>query len=140
MHTAATPRARSDGLSEPSPPLKPDIRKIADAGGVRVITVAEHGDVDQVRRCRILPDRSATQASDSRNRLLKIAFDEHRVACGDPSPIVEPFTGQGLDRFEHSATEACRRRGAEFAGEVGRGPSIRPEGSPTSSDLLERAV
>ena len=88
MHTAATPRARSDGLSEPSPPLKPDIRKIADAGGVRVITVAEHGDVDQVRRCRILPDRSATQASDSRNRLLKIAFDEHRVASGDPTPII----------------------------------------------------
>lgn len=149
MHTAATPRARSDGLSEPSPPLKPDIRKIADAGGVRVITVAEHGDGDQVRRCRILPDRSATQASDSRNRLLKIAFDEHRVACGDPTPIVEPFTGQGLDRLdisasedrlEHSATEACPRRGAEFAGELGGGPSIRPEGSSTSSDLLERAV
>ena len=107
---------------------------------MRVIAVAEHGDVDQVRRCRILPDRSATRASDSRNRLLKIAFDDHRVASGDPTTIVEPFTGQVLDRLEHSATEACPRRGAEFAGEVGRGPSIRPEGSPTSSDLLERAV
>ena len=39
-----------------SPPFKPDVIEIADAGGVRVVAVAEHGNIDQVRRRRILPD------------------------------------------------------------------------------------
>jgi hypothetical protein len=37
-------------------PLKPDIREIGDAGGVCVVAVAEDGDIDHVRRHRILPD------------------------------------------------------------------------------------
>ena len=27
-------------------PIQPDIRKVADAGGVRVVAVAEHSDID----------------------------------------------------------------------------------------------
>src|SRR5215469_13612862 len=37
-------------------PFKSDIREVADAGGVGVIAVAKYGDVDHVRRRRILPD------------------------------------------------------------------------------------
>ena len=39
-----------------SPPFEPDVSKITDAGGVRIIAVAEHRDIDQVRWRRILPD------------------------------------------------------------------------------------
>jgi len=39
-----------------SPSFKPDILEVADAGGVRVVAIAEYGDIDQVRRRRILPD------------------------------------------------------------------------------------
>src|ERR1700722_10781336 len=39
-----------------SPPFKPDVSDVADARGVGVVAVTEHGDVDQVRRRRILPD------------------------------------------------------------------------------------
>ena len=39
-----------------SPPFKPDILEAADVGGVRVVAVAEHGDVEQMRRHRISPD------------------------------------------------------------------------------------
>jgi hypothetical protein len=39
-----------------SSPLKSDIGEVADAGGVGVVAVAEHGDIDQVRGRRILPD------------------------------------------------------------------------------------
>src|SRR5271169_3583608 len=39
-----------------SPPLESDIGEVADAGGVRVVAVAEHGDIDQVSGCGILPD------------------------------------------------------------------------------------
>jgi hypothetical protein len=38
-----------------SPPFEPDVGEIANAGGVRIIAIAEHGDIDQVRRRRILP-------------------------------------------------------------------------------------
>src|ERR1700726_2183376 len=33
-----------------SPPFKPDVSEITDAGCVRVVAVAEHGDIDQVHR------------------------------------------------------------------------------------------
>ena len=33
--------------------LKPDGGPVADAGGVRVVAIAEYGDIDQVRRRRI---------------------------------------------------------------------------------------
>ena len=39
-----------------SPSFKPDIGEVADAGGVRVVAVAEYGDIDQARRRRVLPD------------------------------------------------------------------------------------
>src|SRR4029077_7289223 len=39
-----------------SPLFQPDVIEIADAGGVRVVAVTKHGDIDQVRRRRILPD------------------------------------------------------------------------------------
>src|SRR5580700_10788887 len=39
-----------------SPLFEPDVVKVANAGGVRVVAVAEYGDIDQVRRRRILPD------------------------------------------------------------------------------------
>jgi hypothetical protein len=39
-----------------SPPFKPDVIEIADAGGVRVVAVTKHGDIDQVCRRRILLD------------------------------------------------------------------------------------
>src|SRR5580704_9189548 len=39
-----------------SPPFEPDVIEITDAGGVSIIAVAEHGDIDQVRRRHILPD------------------------------------------------------------------------------------
>ena len=39
-----------------SPSFKPDIREIADVGGVRVVAIAEHGHIEQVCRRRILPD------------------------------------------------------------------------------------
>ena len=39
-----------------STPFKPDIGEIANAGRVRVVAVAEPGDIDQVRRRRILLD------------------------------------------------------------------------------------
>src|SRR6516162_2749921 len=39
-----------------SPPFEPDISEVANAGGVRVVAVAEHGYIDHVRGCRILPD------------------------------------------------------------------------------------
>ena len=39
-----------------SPLFKPDIGEVADAGGMRVVAVAEYGDIDQARGRRILPD------------------------------------------------------------------------------------
>src|SRR5580700_6907538 len=39
-----------------SPLFEPDVIEIADAGGVRVVAVAEHRDINQMRRRRILPD------------------------------------------------------------------------------------
>jgi len=33
--------------------LKADISEVADAGGMRIVAVAEGGDVDKVRRRRI---------------------------------------------------------------------------------------
>src|SRR5215831_20377709 len=39
-----------------SPPFEPDVIEITDAGGVRVVAVTKHGDIDQVGRCRLLPD------------------------------------------------------------------------------------
>jgi predicted ATPase len=71
---------------------------------------------------------------------------ELRAAVSLGSPLVtrprssNPLQARASTASSHSATEARPRRGAEFASQVGGGPSIRPEGSPTSSDLLERAV
>jgi hypothetical protein len=42
--------------TQASPPFEPDVIEITDAGGVRVVAVAEHRDINQVRRRRILPD------------------------------------------------------------------------------------
>jgi hypothetical protein len=39
-----------------SPPFESNIGEVADAGGVRVVAVAEHGDIDRMRRCGIIPD------------------------------------------------------------------------------------
>ena len=39
-----------------SPPFESDISKVADAGGVGVVAVAEHRDIDQVCGCGIIPD------------------------------------------------------------------------------------
>jgi len=39
-----------------SPSFKPDILEVTDAGGVRVVAIAEQGHIDHVRRRRILPD------------------------------------------------------------------------------------
>jgi hypothetical protein len=36
-----------------SPPFKSDEGEVADAGGMRVVAFAEHGDIDQVRGCGI---------------------------------------------------------------------------------------
>ena len=78
---------------------------------MRVTAVAEHGDVNQVRRCQILPDRSATRASDSSYRLLKIAFDEHQVASGDPTPIIVVNASAALgDSSELGRSRAQRQR------------------------------
>ena len=43
-------------LARASPPFETDVIEIANAGGVRIIAVAEYGDIDQVRRRGILPD------------------------------------------------------------------------------------
>ena len=45
-----------DRPARASAPFKADVSEVADAGGVRVVAVAEHGDIDQVRRRRTLPD------------------------------------------------------------------------------------
>jgi hypothetical protein len=42
--------------AQASPPFEPDVIEITDAGGVRVVAVTKHGDIDQVRWRRILPD------------------------------------------------------------------------------------
>jgi hypothetical protein len=55
-----------------SPPLKSDMGEVADAGGVRVVAVAEYGDIDQMRRRRILSDLS--------------------TGAGEVDPLVEPAT------------------------------------------------
>jgi hypothetical protein len=41
--------------------FKPDIGEVPDVGGVRIVTVAEHGDIDQMCRCGILPDLARTR-------------------------------------------------------------------------------
>jgi hypothetical protein len=51
--------------------FKPDIGEVPDVGGVRIVAVAEHGDIDQMCRCGILPD---------------LAID-----AGDVDPLVEPM-------------------------------------------------
>src|SRR5215472_809123 len=62
-HLFGQERARAGRLSlvispveMASPSFQPDIRKIANAGGVRVVAVAEYGDIDQMRRRHIFPD------------------------------------------------------------------------------------
>src|SRR5436305_4498199 len=51
-------------------PFKPDIGEVADAGGVRVVAVAEHGNIYKVRRRGILPDLG--------------------IDAGEVDPLVEP--------------------------------------------------
>jgi hypothetical protein len=53
-HALAAARRRQP--FEASPPFKSNIGDVADAGGVRVVAVAEHVVIDQVRRRGILPD------------------------------------------------------------------------------------
>jgi len=51
--------ARAPGIGDELDwPFKSHILEVADAGGVRVIAVAEHGDIEHVRRCRILQIRA----------------------------------------------------------------------------------
>ena len=47
---AAARRRQAVGAS---PPVKSDMGEVADAGGMRVVAFAEHGDIDQVRGCGI---------------------------------------------------------------------------------------
>jgi hypothetical protein len=50
-----TARIGYDRPARASPSFEPDIIEIADARGVRVVAVAEHRDINQTRRRRILP-------------------------------------------------------------------------------------
>jgi hypothetical protein len=42
-------------IERSSPRFEADIHEVAGAGRMRVVAVTEHGDVDQVRRRRVLP-------------------------------------------------------------------------------------
>ena len=87
-------RISHDKLQRVSPPFKPDVGEIADAGGVRVVAVTKHGDIDQVRRRRILPDlgdrrargRSSRQASGQpgRHRHRQRSAGNRRCICTCP--------------------------------------------------------
>ena len=70
-----------------SPPFKSDIGEVADAGGVRVVAVAEHGDIDQVRGCGILPDLG--------------------IDAGEVDPLVEPAADTVLAGVGDKVREAA---------------------------------
>ena len=52
------PCTSCDRRAGASPPFKPDISQVANAGGVRIVAVTKHCDINQMRRRRILPDRA----------------------------------------------------------------------------------
>ena len=70
-----------------SPPFKPDIGEVADAGGVRVVAVAKHRDIDQVRRRRIFPDLG--------------------IDAGEIGPLVEPAADPILAAIGNEMGEAA---------------------------------
>ena len=70
-----------------SPLFEPDVIEIADAGGVRVVAVAEYGDIDQVRRRGIFPD---------------LAIDATEV-----DPLVKPAANSVIARVDNEVWETA---------------------------------
>jgi len=79
-----------------SPPFKPDILEVADAGGLRVVAVAEHGDIDQVRRRRILPDLGIGALNRMFGTLPWPSGPSH--GCARPEFSVFPARGERIER------------------------------------------
>jgi hypothetical protein len=66
------------GIVVTSPPFEADVAEIADTGGMRVVAVAEHGDIDQARLYGILPDLT--------------------IDASEVDPLVEPTSGSARRR------------------------------------------